>query len=43
MLPPNLLRWSLDHSAPTASTGWVLFVRSDIIALSEFSSETPLE
>jgi hypothetical protein len=43
LLPPDLLRWSLTHSAPTASTGWVLYIRSDIIAITEFEAEAQLE
>ena len=43
LVPPDLLRWSLTHSAPTASTSWVVFIRSDIIRLSDFSTEPALE
>ncbi len=43
LLPPDLLRWSLTHSAPTASTGWVIYIRADIIALTEFTLDAPLE
>jgi hypothetical protein len=43
MLPPDLLRWSLTHSAPTAATGWVVFIRADIIGLSEFSVEPSMD
>lgn len=43
LVPPDLLRWQLTHSAPTASTGWVIFIRADIIALSDFSEEPALE
>lgn len=43
MLPPDLLRWSLTHSAPTGSTGWVVFIRADIIALGEFSTGSAVE
>lgn len=39
LVPPDLLRWSLTHSAPTASTGWVVFIRADIIALGDFPDE----
>lgn len=43
LLPPDLLRWSLTHSAPTASTSWVIYIRADIIGLTDFPTETPLE
>lgn len=43
LLPPDFFRWSVTNSAPTAPTGWVVFVRSDIIALSDFAPEAPSE
>jgi hypothetical protein len=39
VLPPDLLRWYLTHSAPTASAGWVIFVRGDIIEFSDFPAQ----
>jgi hypothetical protein len=39
LLPPDLLRWYLTHSAPTASASWVIFVRADIIEFSEFQPQ----
>ncbi|MGD2058011.1 MAG: glycosyltransferase family 39 protein [Anaerolineales bacterium] len=39
LVPPDLLRWSLTHSAPSASTGWVVFIRGDIIAVGDFPDE----
>ncbi|MGD2163804.1 MAG: glycosyltransferase family 39 protein [Anaerolineales bacterium] len=39
LVPPDLLRWTLTNSAPTASTGWVVYVRADIVSLSDFSDE----
>jgi hypothetical protein len=37
LLPPDLLRWSLTGSAPTASTGWVVYIRADVVSLTDIS------
>jgi hypothetical protein len=39
LVPPDLLRWSLTNSSPTASRGWVLYIRADVLAHTDFSTE----
>jgi hypothetical protein len=33
--PPDFLAWWLDRKAPTVSQRWIVFVRSDVVALEE--------
>jgi hypothetical protein len=40
-LPPDFLRWLMQHRAPTAAERWLLLVRSDLAGAGELPPTAP--